>query len=171
MAIFTPELHIPLSRWLDLYLGRVNGHWKNSLKIGHVTNTYIGGMYAFTMNSHDPKGLMRLWIDGCERIIALSYPCRLRFLTHMHVWCIVPFRRITLLYSGTAQNVVRQRGSYMRLWQWPWLWQLELRHVVLLHVGTTVVMMAFTQWVMKMHGWVIKTDSCTAVYTYSCTVE
>ena len=26
----------------------------------------------------------------------------------------------------------------MRLWQWPWLWQLELRHVVLLHVGTTV---------------------------------
>ena len=41
-------------------LGRVNGHWKNSLKIGHVTNTYIGGMYAFTMNSHDPKGLMRL---------------------------------------------------------------------------------------------------------------
>ena len=45
---------------IDLYLGRVNGHWKNSLKIGHVTNTYIGGMYAFTMNSHDPKGLMRL---------------------------------------------------------------------------------------------------------------
>ena len=47
-------------RWLDLYLGVVKGHWKNSLKIGHVTNTYIGGMYAFTMNSHDPKGLMRL---------------------------------------------------------------------------------------------------------------
>ena len=46
--------------WLDLYLGVVKGHWKNSLKIGHVTNTYIGGMYAFTMNSHDPKGLMRL---------------------------------------------------------------------------------------------------------------
>ena len=49
-----------LHRWLDLYLGVVKGHWKNSLKIGHVTNTYIGGMYAFTMNSHDPKGLMRL---------------------------------------------------------------------------------------------------------------
>ena len=47
-------------RWLDLYLGPPKGHWKNSLKIGHVTNTYIGGMYAFTMNSHDPKGLMRL---------------------------------------------------------------------------------------------------------------
>ena len=47
-------------RWLDLSLGVVKGHWKNSLKIGHVTNTYIGGMYAFTMNSHDPKGLMRL---------------------------------------------------------------------------------------------------------------
>ena len=51
---------VPVLWWLDLYLGRVNGHWKNSLKIGHVTNTYIGGMYAFTMNSHDPKGLMRL---------------------------------------------------------------------------------------------------------------
>ena len=81
-------------RWLDLYLGPPKGHWKKSLKIGHVTNTYIGGMYAFTMNSHDPKGLMRLWIDGCERNIALSYPFRLRFLTHMHIWCIVPFRRI-----------------------------------------------------------------------------
>jgi hypothetical protein len=46
--------------WLDFYLGPPKGHWKNSLKIGHVTNTYIGGMYAFTMNSHDPKGLMRL---------------------------------------------------------------------------------------------------------------
>ena len=46
--------------WLDLDLGPPKGHWKNSLKIGHVTNTYIGGMYAFTMNSHDPKGLMRL---------------------------------------------------------------------------------------------------------------
>ena len=30
------------------------GYWKNSLKIGHVTNTHIGGMYAFTMSSHDP---------------------------------------------------------------------------------------------------------------------
>ena len=46
--------------WLDIYLGVVKGHWKNSLKIAHVTNTYIGGMYSFTMNSHDPKGLMRL---------------------------------------------------------------------------------------------------------------
>ena len=52
--------HAQVFRWLDLYLGVVKGHWKNSLKIGHVTNTYIGGMYAFTMNSHDPKGLMRL---------------------------------------------------------------------------------------------------------------
>ena len=52
--------HYFMHRWLDLYLGVVKGHWKNSLKIGHVTNTYIGGMYAFTMNSHDPKGLMRL---------------------------------------------------------------------------------------------------------------
>ena len=49
-----------LARWLDLYLGVVKGHWKNSLKIAHVTNTHIGGMYAFTMNSHNPKGLMRL---------------------------------------------------------------------------------------------------------------
>ena len=53
-------VHGQTDRWLDLYLGVVKGHWKNSLKIGHVTNTYIGGMYAFTMNSHDPKGLMRL---------------------------------------------------------------------------------------------------------------
>ena len=94
--------------WLDFYLGVVKGHWKNSLKIGHVTNTYIGGMYSFTMNSHDPKGLMRLWIDDCDRNIALSYPCRLRFLTHMHP--VLPSRLARL--RGTFLECVRTRGQW-----------------------------------------------------------
>ena len=59
-TIYSRDPYCTILWWLDLYLGVVKGHWKNSLKIGHVTNTYIGGMYAFTMNSHDPKGLMRL---------------------------------------------------------------------------------------------------------------
>ena len=37
-----------------LYLGRVNGHWKNSMKIGHVTNTYYSLVLPMSVTFFDP---------------------------------------------------------------------------------------------------------------------
>ena len=78
------------------------------------TNTYLGCMYAFTVDPHDQKALMQL-CDGMRSIIPLNYRITGKRITLASHWDgSTPKRRLENIESScTLSMSINRRGIYM----------------------------------------------------------